>query len=119
MSGPLSPAQEKVPVSIAEWALLETTSEVSFDQICGGCGGFTIFDIPGLHTEEESGSLAFTSSNLCCKFEISNIISNMYESRHNLSKTNSTSLIILGYSDEHLCGLEISIIHDWESGFTK
>ena len=107
-----------MPVSIAEWALLETTSEVSFEHITG-CGGFTIFGIPGFHTEEESSGLAFTSSDFCRKFKILDITSNVYESRHDLSEANSTSLVTLGHSDELLCGLEICIINDWESGFTK
>jgi hypothetical protein len=118
MNGPLSPAQEKVPVSIAEWALLETTYEVSFVQMRGR-GGYTIFGIPGLHTQEESGSLAFTASDFCRKFKIANVISYMYESRHDLSKANPTSLVISGSSDELLGSLEICVMKDRESGFTK
>jgi hypothetical protein len=43
----------------------------------------------------------------------------MYESRHNLGKTNSTGLVVFGGIDDFLGSLEIDVVKDWVSRFTE
>lgn len=80
---------------------------------------FTFFGIPGFHAEEESGRLAITSSDLRRKLKVSDIISYVYESGHDLGKANPTGLIISSNSDKFLGGLEIYITNDRKSRFAE
>src|SRR5438045_6046393 len=119
MNGPPSPTHEKVPVRRAACRLLLTTVNVSRGPPCNPSHkpnriSHTVFCIPGFNAEEKSCSLAVALRYLRHQVKILGLVSNMDESRHNLSKANASSHVNFGLGNELLRRREVRVVQNGE-----